>query len=377
MAALVSVSVLLLLQTKGGGFVLDKNTVVKQPILAGATFSILMGRAGVATDTAMAILEASKQSYNLSKIIAGKELQLVYDRSGNLTELIYEISRDEIETIKNISTSSIPYWEAKVEPIQYTVEIDKVSGVIEDSLYSAVLSQGLDQRLALAIAEMFAWQIDFATQIQKGDTFKVMYEKKFRSGSYSHPGQVLAAEFTNSGETFHGFYFSSGGKSGYYDENGNSLQKILLKAPLQYKYISSGFSYSRYNPVLHSVGPHRAIDFAAPYGTPIVTVGDGTVTQAGWNGQYGISITVRHNEMYKTIYGHLSRVAVHSGARVRQGSVIGYVGSTGISTGPHLHYEMYRFGTHVNPLTEKIPAGKPIDEADRKAFEELKQKYVF
>ena len=191
----------------------------------------------------------------------------------------------------------------------------------------------------------------------------------------------MAAEFINYGEIFKGFYFSSQGgsassgkgnetKEGYYDENGNSLQKVFLKTPVQYKYISSGFSYSRLNPVSQVFTGHRAIDYAAPQGTPIVSVGEGVVTYAGWNGNYGIMVRVRHNEMYTTNYGHLMSIAkgVRSGVRVKQGQIIGYVGSTGQSTGPHLHYEMLRFGSLVNPFREKIPAGEPVKETDKVLF---------
>jgi murein DD-endopeptidase MepM/ murein hydrolase activator NlpD len=254
----------------------------------------------------------------------------------------------------------------------------------------------LDQRLALALAEMFAWQIDFATQIQKGDSFKVIYEKKYRGDSYDHPGKILAAEFINSGERFQGFYFNpvrdregsqrasvSNGvkgdktKEGYYDEAGNSLQKVFLKAPLQYKYVSSGFTYSRFNPILQAYTKHRGIDYAAVFGTPAVTVGDGTVVQAGWNGEYGISVKVRHNETYTTVYGHFSSLAkgIRIGAKVRQGQIIGYVGSTGLSTGPHLHYEMHKFGTFINPFKEKIPPGEPIKDGDLPAFQVVLDKY--
>lgn len=353
---------------------------IKKEILAGSVFSVIAKEAGVATDTISAILENSKEVYDLSKIAAGKELDFTYNGNNlsDLKEIVYEIDRDEKLSVKNISTTTIPQWQAIKIPIEYEIKIDQAKGIIESSLYETILSQNLDQRLALALAETFAWQIDFAAQIQKGDSFKVIYEKKYRDGEYAYLGNILAAEFINDGEKFQGFYFK--GKEtleGYYDENGNSVQKVFLKAPLQYKYISSGFTYRRFNPILQSFTAHRGIDYAASQGTPAVSVGDGVVVQAGWNGQYGISVKVRHNETYTTIYGHFMSLAkgIRVGAQVKQGQIVGYVGSTGLSTGPHLHYEMHKFGSFINPFKEKIPAGEPVKDADHQAFEEVKNKY--
>lgn len=357
----------------------DKDMVVRKKIPSGATFSFLASELGIATATRQLILESAKPVYNLAQIVAGKELVAIYNfKSGFLKELIYEIDKDFQLVVSNQATTSNEFWTAEKIPIKYTTQIESAKGIIENSLYETVLNQGLDERLALALAEMFAWQIDFAAQIQKGDSFKVIYEKKYRDGKYDHPGKILAAEFVNNGEQFQGFYFKGEeSREGYYDENGNSLQKVFLKAPLQYKYISSGYSYRRFNPILKTFTRHRGIDYAAPQGTPAVSVGDGTVVQAGRNGYYGISVKVRHNETYSTVYGHFSSLAknIHVGSKVGQGQIVGYVGSTGLSTGPHLHYEMHKFGSLINPFTEKIPAGEPVKETDKVAFQEILDKY--
>jgi len=356
----------------------NPDITIKKEILAGATFSVLASEAGIATATAQAILESAEDVYDLAKIVAGKELSLIYNgENGTLEELIYEIDKEEKLIVKNASTTA-EEWQAEKVPIEYTVEIGQAKGIIESSLYETIINQGSDERLALALAEMFAWQIDFAAQIQKGDSFKVIYEKKYRDGQYDHPGKIIAAEFINSGESFRGFYFTGAEtKEGYYDEEGNSLQKVFLKAPLQYKYISSGFSYKRFNPILKTFTAHRGIDYAAPQGTPAVSVGDGTIVQAGWNGYYGISVKVRHNETYTTVYGHFTSLAkgIRVGTKVKQGQIVGYVGSTGLSTGPHLHYEMHKFGSLINPFTEKVPAGDPVKEGDRQALQEVLNKY--
>jgi len=358
------------------------DVVIKKEILTGSTFSVIAAEAGVATDTVSAILESSNDIYNLARIVAGKDIDFIFNKeTGEFKKLVYEINDEEKLEVKHVVDleKGVEDWKSELTPIEYTTEIDSAKGTIETSLYQTIVDQGVDERMALELAETFAWQIDFATQIQKGDSFKVIYEKKYREGGYDRPGKIIAAEFINAGEKFQGFYFegSDETKEGHYDEIGKSVQKIFLKAPLQYKYISSGFTYKRYNPILDKYTPHRGIDYAAPSGTPSVTIGDGTIIQAGWNGQYGISVKVRHNEVYTTVYGHFSALpkGIRVGARVKQGQVIGYVGSTGLSTGPHLHYEMHKFGSFINPFNEKFPSIEPVAENDMAAFELIRDDY--
>ncbi|MDP3999241.1 MAG: peptidoglycan DD-metalloendopeptidase family protein [bacterium] len=358
----------------------SRDIVVKKEITAGSTFSLLANSAGLATATVNQILESSKSVYDLAMISAGKELEFIYDEAtGQLKKLIYEINSEEKLVVKNTATSTVyDYWEAIREQIKYTTEIATAKGIIESSLYQTMVDQQLDQRLAIALAEVFAWQIDFAGEIQTGDSFKVIYEKRFRDGEYAMPGKILAAEFINDGRTVKGFYFPGGeSKEGYYEENGNSVQKVFLKSPLQYRYISSGFSYARKNPVTGIVTAHRGLDLVANAGTPAVTIGDGTVVQAGWNGAYGISVKVRHNDTYSSVYGHFQSLAkgIRVGAKVKQGQIVGYVGSTGQSTGPHLHYEIHKFGTLVNPLKVEVPAGEALKEGDRARFGEIVSQY--
>ncbi len=362
------------------GILEDPNLIVRKEILAGSTFSIIASEAGVATSTAGFILETAKKVYDLSLVRAGKELVFVFDKNTNeLKELNYDIDTEERLIVKNISTTTED-WLVERKQIEYETEITTFDGVIDTSLYETIVNNGGDERLAIALAEVFAWQIDFAGEIQKGDSFEVLYEKRYSDGIYTMPGKVLAARFIASGQEYKGFYFKGGdGKDGYYDESGKSLEKVFLKSPIQYRYISSGFSYRRVNPVTGDIHAHRAIDYVAPSGTPVVTIGDGTVVRAGWNGAYGISVKVRHNDTYSTVYGHFSSLAkgIKRGAIVKQGQVIGYVGSTGQSTGPHLHYEVHKFGSLINPLTLVAPDGKPVSENDKIAFEEIKKQYNF
>lgn len=358
----------------------NPDIIVKKDILTGSTFSILASEAGIASDTANKILESAKKIYDLSNIKVGKELDFVFDKkTGALKELAYDIDTENKLIVDNVSTSTDADWQATSSPINYQIQIASAEGTIGSSLYETMIRQNLDQRLIIALADMFAWQIDFAGEIQNGDTFKVIYEKRYLNGNYIMPGNILAAKFINNGKEYTGYYFkNSDGKEGYYDRDGKSLQKVFLKSPIQYKYISSGFSYSRLDPVTQTYyHAHRALDLAANYGTPAVAIGDGMVIQAGWNGPYGISVTIRYNEEYTSVYGHFEALAkgIKKGVDVKQGQVVGYVGSTGESTGPHLHYEIHKFGVYVNPFNIEVPDGKPVKDSDKTQFEEVVKKY--
>ncbi len=259
---------------------------------------------------------------------------------------------------------------AQLRPIAYDVEVVHKEAKISDSLYLSALEVGMDEKAIIALAEAFQWSIDFAMDPRVGDTFKVIYEERYLQGEYVRPGKILAARYVNDGTAYELYYFhETDNNEGYFDEEGNSVQKMFLKAPVAFKYISSGFTTGlRYVEAFNVSTGHRAIDYAAPSGTPIRSVGDGTVTFAGWNGPYGYMVSVRHNGTYSTNYAHMSKMAVKKGAKVKQGDVIGYVGSTGFSTGPHLHYEMVRNGIKINPLTEVLPPGQAIGAENKERF---------
>jgi murein DD-endopeptidase MepM/ murein hydrolase activator NlpD len=250
--------------------------------------------------------------------------------------------------------------------------------ILNSSLYVSALEIDTPEATILAFAEIFGWTVDFATQVQTGDSFEILYEKRYRDGADAGVGRVLAGSFTNVGEKFDGYLFENEeGNPAYYSSEGEAMIKQFLKAPLAYNRITSGFTYSRFHPTQGTNMPHRAIDYAAPRGTPIRAVGDGTIRRAGWNGGYGIAIDIHHNDIYDTRYAHLSSLAkgIRSGVRVTQGQVIGYVGTTGWSTGNHLHYEIHKFGTPVNPLQIDLPPGDPVAEDKREEFEIEKRKY--
>lgn len=338
-------------------------------IQTGDTYSQAMSRSNLDTQTINKIYEAAQDVYDLAKIRAGYNLELIYSYSNNIFRgLVYKI-----DTEKQLSvTLEEDNFRAEIKPIPYETKIVTSEGEITSSLYEAALAQDIDERAIIALADTFQWTIDFAMDPRVGDTFKFIYEKRYLNGEYVMPGKILAGKYVNSGKEYFVYYFTGEeDNQGYFDEEGNSVQKLFLKAPVAFKYISSGFTTGlRYVEAFNVSTGHRAIDYAAPAGTPIRSVGDGTVVFAGWNGSYGNMVSVRHNGTYSTNYAHMSKMAVKKGAKVKQGDVIGYVGSTGFSTGPHLHYEMVKNGVKINPLTEVLPPGKSLSVESKELFKE-------
>src|SRR3989344_5554932 len=354
-------------------------------ITEGATYGFLMAQAGVPTTTRQEIFAAAQSVYDLTKIRLGRSLDLVYDlTTDELEQLGYQIDTEERLYVSLNSTttasSTEPVWSASVKPIPYEIKIKTVACTIETSMYESALAQNIDERAVIGFADAFQWTIDFAWEVRQGDTYKFIYEERYLDGEYIMPGQILAGKFVNAGKDLYAFYYQETAENfGYFDEAGNSAERTFLKAPLAFKYITSGFTTgSRYIAAFNIATGHRAIDYAATFGTPVRAVGDGTVIFAGWDGSYGYKISVRHNATYTTNYAHLSKFAIKSGQKVSQGQTIGYVGSTGLSTGPHLHYELVKNGTKINPLTEVFPPKEGIKEENKPAYlavtKDLKEK---
>ena len=255
----------------------------------------------------------------------------------------------------------------------HTIKKLYASATINNSLYGAGVTAGIDPKVVMELTDIFAWDVDFSTDIRKGDKFSVLYESIDieDSDDKALTGRVLGVAIENGGKSYSAIYYKDkDGRGGYYDEEGKSLERALLKSPLRYSRISSYFSKKRYHPILKKYRAHHGIDYAAPTGTPIEASGDGKVAFAGWKSGYGKYIIIRHNEKYTTAYGHLSRISkgVKKGARVAQGQVIGKVGSTGISTGPHLHYEVKVRGKLVNPLKIKSEPRRSVPREDMPQF---------
>lgn len=330
-------------------------------IETGDTYSKMMAeKSDLAPNEISEIYKASAPVYDLAKIKAGREIELIYDYKTNIfLRFVYKINNEEEVIVEKQGSDFI----ANISDIAYELKVVTKEGEIESSLYEAALTQDIDEKAIIAFAGAFEWTIDFAMDPRVGDSFKFIMEEKYLEGEYVRPGNILAAKYENDGKAFYAYYFSENEENtGYFDEKGNSAQKMFLKAPLAFKYISSGFTTGkRYLKAFDVSTNHRAIDYAASMGTPIRSVGDGTITFAGWGGSYGNIVKVRHNGTYSTNYAHMSKMAVKAGQRVKQGDVIGYVGSTGFSTGPHLHYEMVKNGVKINPMLEVLPPGKALE----------------
>jgi murein DD-endopeptidase MepM/ murein hydrolase activator NlpD len=247
-----------------------------------------------------------------------------------------------------------------LKEVKYRVK--SAQGVIESSLWNTMKANDLDPMLALNLENVYAWTIDFFS-LQKGDRFRFIYDEMFVDSTSVGIRNIYAAQFDYYGKEIFAFRFGKNDSVGYYNENGENLQKEFLKSPLKFSRITSHFSGGRMHPILRIVRPHHGVDYAAPKGTPVMTIGEGTVVSRGWSGGGGNTVKVRHNSVYTTQYMHLSGYGdgISVGARVRQGQVIGFVGSTGLSTGPHLDFRVYMGGSAVNPLTIESPPAKPVD----------------
>jgi murein DD-endopeptidase MepM/ murein hydrolase activator NlpD len=320
-------------------------------------------------------IKSVKKVYNLSGIVPGNALSIwvTEEEPVRLARLTYEIDyRNLLEVVPENGT-----FKASKQTFDLDVRHERAEGVITSSLYESAIRAGLPAEVVMGLSDIFAWDINFFTDIREGDRYTVVYERYYVKDTFRGYGRVTAARFVNQGRVHTAVYFDDGnGISGYYDENGKPIRKLFLKAPLNYRRISSGFSRSRIHPIYRVARPHLGVDYAAPTGTPVVALGNGTVTFKGTSGGFGKSIQITHPAGYVTYYGHLSGYAkgIDKGTRVSQGEVIGYVGSTGVSTGPHLDFRVKHNGKFVNPLTLKSVNGPPLKGNSMARFKEVSAK---
>ena len=315
------------------------------------------------------ILEISRSrvdGIDPSRLVAGRNYHL-YLKDDQVVEYRYEPDEERMVRVRFEEGGPA----ITVEPIPYRKERVVLNGTISNSLFAAVESIGEKPSLAMDLADIFAWQVDFFRDLRKGDSFVVLVDKLFREEEFVRYGSILAARFVNSGRRHQAFLFKTGeGREDYFDESGGSLRKQFLKVPLRFRRISSGFSTRRLHPVTGKVTPHLGVDYAAPTGTPIMAIGDGKVILKKHDSVNGRILKLRHNSVYASAYAHLSRFAkgIKLGSTVRQGQVIAYVGQSGRATGPHLHLAMYKNGKYVNPRTISVPRASSVPESDRDAF---------
>lgn len=270
-------------------------------------------------------------------------------------------------------TRSAPPYRAS-EPGGFELRVAYAAGTIEHSLFQAGQAAGLPDTIILKLAEIFGWDIDFALDVRAGDTFSVIYEEKYLYGRKSADGAVLAAEFVNQGDAHRAIGFrNADGEIAYYTPEGRNVRRPFLRTPVRFSRVSSNFSASRYHPILKTWRAHRGVDYAAPAGTPVRATAGGRVAFAGWNDSYGKVVFIDHGHGYSTLYAHLSRIrpGVESGKPIAQGDVLGYVGQTGLATGPHLHYEFQVNGVHKNPLTFELPNGTTVASERRGQFQRV------
>lgn len=331
----------------------------------GETISALLGDYFTPQEI-LALNQDSRKVYPFTKICAGQPYRIC-TTDGEFTKFIYEIDDEEELVISREAGQT----RMEREPIQYDVTTALVRGTIKTSLFDAVSEIGEEPELAIALADIFAWDIDFILDLRVGDTFQALVEKRSREGQPAGYGNILAAEFINQNKTFRAVrYEDEKGRASYYNEAGENVRKAFLRAPLNFTRISSGFTMKRFHPITKTWKAHPAIDYAAPTGTPIHTVGDGTISRIGRTRGNGNFVEVRHSNGYKTLYLHMSKFArgMSLGKRVTQGQTIGYVGSTGLATGPHLCFRMKKNGAPVNPLHVKVAAAKAIPKQKMAEF---------
>jgi murein DD-endopeptidase MepM/ murein hydrolase activator NlpD len=339
------------------------------------TFYGLLTDHGVAPADVLTMARASKRTFDLTEIQKGQPYTLTLLTDGKLIEFRYRVDTDH----DYVARLEQGVFHAEMEEIPWDIRVRHLSGEIQDSVFETLRGRGLGDAIAMKLALIYAWDIEFAVDIRPGDTYNILFQEKWRNGQFVDYGKVLAATLHSRGEDHSAIYFKdSTGFEDYYDPAGHSMRKQFLRSPVNYTRISSRFTRRRFHPILKQVRPHFGVDLAAPRGTPVRSVGDGRVLIARRKGGSGNMVKIRHNDRYMTAYLHLSRFAkgVREGAKVEQGQVIGYVGSTGLATGPHLCYRFYVNGQYVNPLTVKFPAAKPVKEEYRRKFLSLATSYM-
>ncbi len=328
-------------------------------IQRGDTIGSLLNRLQIEDTAAVNFLRSAKDAKTLYQLIPGRSVRAKTTENGELIALRYIASDNTQLTVDRTGND----FKASEQAAPLDARVVMKSGEIRSSLFGATDAAGVPDAIASQMAEVFSSDIDFHLDIRKGDRFAVVYEMLYSNGEPVKPGRVLATQFVNQGKTYRAVYFKDrDGREGYYTPEGNNLRKAFLRSPLEFSRITSGFTNARFHPVLKTWRAHKGVDYGAPTGTRVRATSDGTIALAGRQSGYGNIVVIQHKGSFSTAYGHLSAFAkgLHKGSRINQGDVIGYVGSTGMATGPHLHYEFRVAGVQRNPLTVPMPQSFPI-----------------
>lgn len=342
--------------TDGGNFDFWRE----ERIGRGDTLSSLLARLGVNAGDTRDFLAAARESKSLARLVPGRSVLARVTASGQLMLFRYLASDEQLVTVSRADGA----FKARQSGVTLESRMIMRSGKIQGSLFGATDAADVPDRIASEMAEAFSGDIDFHKDLRRGDHFSVVYEAFYFEGQLVRTGRLLAAEFVNQDKPHQAIYFKDAqGRDGYYTPDGQNMKRAFLKSPMPFTRVSSGFSNARYHPVLQEWRAHKGIDYAAPTGTPVRAVADAVVDFVGKQGGYGNLILLKHQGNYSTAYGHLSRFGkgVKRGSRIGQGQVIGYVGATGLATGPHLHYEFRVAGVQKNPLALKLPTSYPLD----------------
>lgn len=346
-------------------FEYTKNLTVEP----GQTLSILFSQAGLGNSLLHSILSNNKEAKRFTQLKAGQALSFEFDENQELKAI-----RSQLNTLESIhleKQADSDKFNFRKDVAVTQVREKHAQGTIEGALFAATKKADVPYSLALDMANIFGYDIDFAQDLRKGDTFEILYEEKTLDDKAVGSGNILTARFTNRGKTYTAVrYTDKNGNTSYYSADGSSLRKAFIRTPVDFARISSRFSSGRKHPVLNKIRAHKGVDYAAPRGTPIKAAGDGRVTLAGRKGGYGNTVVIKHGQSYQTLYAHMNGFAkgIRAGSIVKQGQIIGYIGTTGLSTGPHLHYEFQVNGVHVDPLSQKLPISDPIHASEKQRF---------
>jgi murein DD-endopeptidase MepM/ murein hydrolase activator NlpD len=346
----------------------EQRFVAQDKVLRGDTVALLLERLGVRDSKALDFMRADTTGRLIFRqLVPGRLLQAETNREGDLLALRYFVNASSLLEITRTESGFAARQRAATE----TPRIVYKTGIVRSSLFAATDAAGIPDVVAMQIARVFATDIDFHSDLRKGDRFSVAYEMIYESGELIAPGRIVAAEFVNDGRIHRAVLFNDDdGKEAYYSPDGTSRAKAFLRSPVEFSRVSSGFG-ARVHPIFNNWRAHTGVDFAAPKGTRVLAVADGHVVSAGARGGYGNAIEIRHGGGVVTLYAHLSGFAtgIRAGTRVRQGEAIGYVGATGWATGPHLHYEFKLAGIHQDPMRVPLPKAEPVSASLRAAFD--------
>ncbi|TPE44362.1 peptidoglycan DD-metalloendopeptidase family protein [Pontibacter mangrovi] len=353
------------------GIATDSLEIVEDEVERGQVLSGILAKYNIDPTTVHNLAQKAKEVFSVRKIAAGRNYTILHKRDSAQTAqyFIYEPNQVEYVIFDLRDSLEVTLNKRKVEVVERTI-----AGEINSSLYVSMVEAGGSPQLVNSFADIFAWRLDL-NRLQPGDNFKLIYEEKVVDGQTIGFGELKSAVFEHEGEEIYAIGFDEGNGLNYYDQKGQSLKRAFLKEPLEYSRISSRFSKRRFHPVQKRYKAHLGTDFAAPRGTPIRTVGDGVVVAAHYTSGNGYFVKVRHNSTYTTQYLHMSKFAkgIRKGARVKMGQTIGYVGSTGLATGPHLCYRFWKNGRQVDALRVKLPAANPVSKNHMTAFDEVKE----